>query len=180
LRPAFLHWKSPDTGHPLWPGPFIAALLAGILGAVWSLTMLGDTLEQRLGLWSLFYLRGPRAGAEQVVIIALRSDTGDRIWLPRQRSEMNRCADLRVDEMPETHRPLGDVSQRWGRCHFVELMRRLSAVKPSVVAIDVGFRPRDDLPYGEERAIAPPCASCATWSLHSGGLGFTYGLQRGG
>jgi adenylate cyclase len=55
--------------------------------------------------------------------------------------------------MPATHRPLGDVPQRWGRCHFVELMRRLTAAKPRLVAFDVGFRPRDDLPSVEDRAV---------------------------
>jgi adenylate cyclase len=115
--------------------------------------VLGDSLEQRFGLWGLFYLRGARAGAEDIVIIALMSDTGDRISLPRQRSEQHPCADLRVDEVPETHRAFGDVPQRWGRCHFVELMRRFNAAKPSVVAFDVAFRPRDDLQAGEDRAL---------------------------
>jgi len=154
LRPDFTRWKSGDTGHPLWPGPLVGSLLVGIIAGVCSLMTLGDLLEQRFGLWGLFNLRGARAGAEDVVIIALMSDTGDRISLPRQRSEDHPCADLRVDELPETHRPLGDVPQRWGRCHFVELMRRLSAAKPSVVAFDVAFRPRDDLLAGEDRALA--------------------------
>ncbi len=138
----------------MWPGPLIGALLLGICAGALSLSDLGDSLEQRFGLWSLFWLRGPRAGAEEVVIVALRSDTGDRISLPRQRSEAKPCADLRVDETPPTHRTLGDVPQRWGRCHFMELLHRLAAAKPRVVAFDVAFRPRDDLPSGEDRAVA--------------------------
>ena len=106
MRPDFTRWKSGDTGHPLWPGPLIGSLLVGIIAGVCSLMTLGDLLEQRFGLWGLFNLRGARAGAEDVVIIALMSDTGDRISLPRQRSEAHPCADLRVDELPETHRPL--------------------------------------------------------------------------
>jgi adenylate cyclase len=116
--------------------------------------MWGEALEERFGLWVLFNLRGARAAPEDVVIIALRSDTGDRISLPRLRSDANPCADLRVDETPATHRPLGDVPQRWGRCHFAALMERLIAAKPRVVAFDVGFRPRDDLTREEDRAVA--------------------------
>src|SRR5215208_1171456 len=112
MRLDFASWKSTATGHPLWPGPLIGALLLGILAGTFTLSGLGDSLEQRFGLWSLFWLRGPRAGAEDVVIVALRSDTGDRISLPRERSEANPCADLRVDEIPVTHRTLGDVPQR--------------------------------------------------------------------
>jgi adenylate cyclase len=122
--------------------------------AALSLTVWGEALEERFGLWVLFNLRGARAAPQEVVIIALRSDTGDRISLPRLRSNEQPCADLRVDEIPATHRPLGDVPQRWGRCHFAELMRRLIAAKPRVVAFDVGFRPRDDLTREEDRAVA--------------------------
>jgi CHASE2 domain-containing sensor protein len=119
--------------------------------AALSLTVWGEALEERLGLGVLFNLRGARPAPEDVVIIALRSDTGDRISLPRLRSDVNPCADLRVDETPATHRPLGDVPR--GRCHFVELMRRLAAVKPRLIAFDVAFPTRNDLPVAEDRAL---------------------------
>ena len=146
--------KSADTGRPVWPGPIVGSLLVGICAAALSLSLTGDSLEQRFGLWALLHLRGPRTTPEEVVIVALPSDTGDRISIPRQRSDDMPCSDIRVDETTATHRPLGDVPQRWGRCHFVELMRRLAAAKPRVVAFDVAFRPRDDVARAEDRAVA--------------------------
>src|SRR5689334_1673438 len=152
-RSRLWRWTPADPGHPLRRGPLVAAIVVGVLAALLSLTTIGTAFEQQVGLWTLFNLRGPRDGAQEVAIIALRSDTGERISQPRSRSENDACADLRVDRMPESHRPLGDVPQRWGRCHFVELLRRLVSIRPSVVAIDVGFRPRDDIPPEEDRAL---------------------------
>ena len=89
-----------------------------------------------------------------VVVIAMRRDTGERVFLPQSRSRDDVCAGLRVDERPATHRPLGDVPERWGRCHYVQLLRQLALAKPSAVALDVSFRPRDDLGRREDRALA--------------------------
>ena len=150
---ALAQWRSQDTGHRIWPGPFLAATLVGLCTAILSVAPLGDTLEQRYGLWALFQLRGTTTPPPEVVIIAMARNTGDRISVPRERSGDDPCADLRVDQTPPTHHTLGDVPERWGRCHHVELMRRLSVAKPRVVVVDVTFRPREDIVPAEDRAL---------------------------
>ena len=80
-------------------------------------------------------------------------DTGERISVLRDRSGENPCADVRVDETPPTHSTLGDVPERWSRCHHVALLRQLATAKPSVIAVDVTFRPRQDLARTEDRAL---------------------------
>jgi len=155
LLPRFLtQWKTQDTDHRVWPAPFLGALGVGLAAGVFSATPFGQRLEQQAGLWGLFNLRGQAAAPAGVVVIAMRCDTGERVFLPQPRSRDDVCANLRVDERPPTHRALGDVPERWGRCHYVELLRRLALAKPSAVALDVSFRPRDDLGRREDRALA--------------------------
>jgi adenylate cyclase len=134
--------------------PVLGALAIGLMASVLSAMPLGQRLEQQAGLWALFNLRGPATAPAEVAVIAMRHDTGERLSLPRQRSRDDVCAGLRVDALPPTHRTLGDVPQRWGRCHYVELLRRLALARPSVVALDVSFRPRDDLGRREDLALA--------------------------
>ena len=147
-------WKARDTGHRVWPWPLLGAVMVGLGSGLLSVTPIGQHLEQQVGLSALLSLRGKIDPPQEVVVIAMRRDTGERLSLPRQRSATAPCADLRVDETPPTHRPLGDVPERWGRCHHVELLRRLAWAKPSVVAFDVTFRPRNDLGRDEDRALA--------------------------
>jgi adenylate cyclase len=155
LHARFLtQWKTQDTDHRVWPAAFLGALAVGLVAGAFSAMPLGQRLEQRAGLWALFNLRGQVAAPTEVVVIAMRHDTGERLSLPQQRSRDDVCAGLRVDTLPPTHRALGDVPQRWGRCHYVELLRRLAFAKPSAVALDVSFRPRDDLGRREDRALA--------------------------
>ena len=118
-----------------------------------SVTAPGEALEQRFGLWALFQLRGATIPPPEVVVVAMPRDTGDRISVPREQSGDDPCADLRIDQTPPTHRPLGDVPERWSRCHHVQLLRRLADAKPAVVAVDVTFRPRADLGRAEDRAL---------------------------
>jgi hypothetical protein len=155
LLPRFLtQWKTQDTDHRVWPAPFLGALGVGLAAGVFSAVPFGQHLEQQVGLWALFNLRGQLAAPTGVAVIAMRRDTGERLFLPERRSRDDVCADLRVDQHPPTHRTLGDVPERWGRCHYVALLRRLAFAKPSVVALDVSFRPRDDLGRREDRALA--------------------------
>jgi CHASE2 domain-containing sensor protein len=155
LLPRFLtQWKTQDTDHRVWPVPFLGALGIGLAAGVFSAMPFGQRLEQQAGLWGLFNLRGQVRAPPGVVVIAMRRDTGERVSLPQSRPRDDVCADLRVDERPASHRPLGDVPERWGRCHYVELLRRLTLAKPSAVALDVSFRPRDDLGRREDRALA--------------------------
>lgn len=149
----FATWKSQDTGHRVWPGPFLGAMALGLCVGILSITPAGDSLEQQFGLWLLFHLRGPVTPPPEVVIVAMPRDTGDRISIPRMQSGQDPCSDLRIDQTPPTHRTLGDVPERWNRCHHVELLRRLKLTRPAVVTLDVTFRPRDDIPQGEDRAL---------------------------
>ena len=155
MLPRFLtQWKTQDTDHRVWPIPFLGALVVGLTAGVFSVTPVGQRLEQRTGLWALFNSRGQVAAPAEVVVIAMRRDTGERLSLPQPRPKDDVCGNLRVGKPPATHRALGDVPERWGRCHYVELLRRLAFAKPSVVALDVSFRPRDDLDRREDRALA--------------------------
>lgn len=146
-------WKSRDTGHRVWPVPFLGALALGLAAGVLSITPYGQRLEHQVGLWLLFNLRGPVAPPPEVVIIAMRGDTGVRVSLPAQRSRTDPCADVQIDAKPRARQPLGDVPQRWGRCHHVELLRRLAFAQPSAVAMDITFRPRTDIDSAEDRAL---------------------------
>src|SRR5512133_1663198 len=94
LQGGLMRWRSRDTGHRLWPGPLFGALIVGACAGALSLTRTGDLLEQRFGLWTLFQLRGATRPPSEVVIIAMPRNTGDRISVPRHRSEQNPCADL--------------------------------------------------------------------------------------
>ncbi|HXV08413.1 MAG TPA: adenylate/guanylate cyclase domain-containing protein, partial [Burkholderiales bacterium] len=155
MLPRFLtQWKTQDTDHRVWPAPFLGALAIGLVAGAFSALPFGQRLEQQVGLWGLFNLRGQAQAPPGVVVIAMRRDTGERVFLPQSRSRDDVCAGLRVDERPPTHRALGDVPERWGRCHYVELLRRLALAKPSAVVLDVSFRPRDDLGRREDRALA--------------------------
>ena len=154
MLPRFLtQWKTQDTDHRVWPAPFLGALGVGLVASIFSAVPLGQRLEQQVGLWALFNLRGQVASPAGVVVIAMRRDTGERVSLPQSRSREDVCADLRVDDRPPTHRALGDVPERWGRCHYVALLRRLAFAKPSAIALDVSLRPREDLGRREDRAL---------------------------
>ena len=150
---ALAQWRSPATGHRMWRGPLLGASVVGLCVGTLSVLPVGEALEERFGLWALFQLRGPVRPPPEVVLVAMPRDTGDRISVPREPPADDPCADLRVDETPPTHHTLGDVPERWSRCHHVELMRRLAAAKPAVVAVDVTFRPREDLGRTEDRAL---------------------------
>jgi len=145
--------RSPATGHRMWPGPLVGASVLGLCMGTLSVLPAGEALEEQFGLWALFQLRGAVRPPPEVVLVAMPRDTGDRISVPREASGDNPCVDLRVDATPPTHHTLGDVPERWSRCHHVELMRRLAAARPAVVAVDVTFRPREDLGRTEDRAL---------------------------
>jgi adenylate cyclase len=147
-------WRSSETGRRLWPWAIVAALLFGTALGAFSITPTGQRLEQRIGLWGLFRLRGPVAPPDEVVIIAMRRDAGERISTMRNPPPDQPCIDLRVDHPPATHEILGTVPERWGRCHYVELLRRLAVARPAVTALDVVFQPRSDRPVAEDRLLA--------------------------
>ena len=151
---ALTQWKSRDTRHRVWPRPLLWALAAGYAAAMLSLTSLSQRLEQQAGLWISFNLRGKVAAPSEVVIVAMRKDTGARVSLPVTRSSSAPCDDLRVDARDPTRQPLGEVPARWGRCHHVALLRQLALAQPSAVALDVTFRPRTDLDAAEDRELA--------------------------
>jgi adenylate cyclase len=132
----------------------LAALLLGLAVGAFGMTATGQRLEQKLGLWGLFRLRGPVAPADEVVIVAMRRDAGERISTLRNPPPDQPCIDLRVDHPPPTHEILGTVPERWGRCHYIELLRRLAVARPAVTALDVVFQPRSDRPVAEDRLLA--------------------------
>jgi adenylate cyclase len=155
MRPAqFAHWRAGETERRLWPWALLNPLLIGAAVAALALSPVGQALEQRIGSWVLFRVRGPLPPPPEVVIVAMRRDAGERIWTLRDPPAEHPCADLRIDHAPSsTHSAMGNVPERWGRCHYVELMRRLALVRPAVIALDVVFQPRADRPPGEDREL---------------------------
>ena len=149
-----LSWRSGETGRPLWPWAVLSAAGLGVAIAALGLSPPGVSLEQKAGLWMLFRLRGPVAPPDDMVIIAMRRDAGERISILRSPPPDQPCVDLRVGQVLDTHETLGSVPERWGRCHYVELLRRLALARPAVTALDVVFQPRSDRPAAEDRLLA--------------------------
>jgi adenylate cyclase len=150
----FTAWRSVDTDRRIWPWAIFGPLLLALIVGGFSLTPVGEGLERRIGLWALFRLRGPLPPPEDVIIIAMRRDAGERISILRNPPPDQPCIDLRIDNAPPTHEILGNVPERWGRCHYVELLRRLARARPAITTLDVVFQPRGDRPVAEDRLLA--------------------------
>lgn len=67
-------WKARDTGHRVWPWPFLGAVMVGLGSGLFSVTPIGQHLEQQVGLSPLLSLRGKIEPPQEVVVIAMRRD----------------------------------------------------------------------------------------------------------
>jgi adenylate cyclase len=102
-------------------------------------------LEQRVGLQLLFDLRGPVVAPDVAQLILMNERSAGAISLPRAPERFNRCEDLRVGSVPETHVSLPGLPSRWPRCIHALLLERLATAGARVVVFDVLFRERPPL-----------------------------------
>jgi adenylate cyclase len=107
----------------------IAGCLVGLLGFGVSLTPLGSWLEEELGLYILFHLRGPRPVPPGAVVVAF-------------------------DEVSAKNLGLTGNPQKWPRHYYSQLIEILSRQQPSVIAFDVLFRDPSVQAEDEELARA--------------------------
>lgn len=82
-------------------------LTIGLLGVVLQLTPWGLELEQSIGLYWLFHLRGAVRPPDDVVIIAIDKPSSDKLWLPVKPSEWPRGTHARL--LAETTRGGAEV-----------------------------------------------------------------------
>ena len=92
----------------------IAGLVVGAFGLVISLTPIGASLEENLGLYFLFKLRGERRAPSDVVIISMDKASAKRLHLPSS-------------------------PRKWPRSLHARLINVLVANKPAVIAFDIIF-----------------------------------------
>ncbi|MGZ8137660.1 MAG: CHASE2 domain-containing protein [Methylococcaceae bacterium] len=92
----------------------LIALLAGVIGAILSMTPAGNSLEEELGLAWLFKLRGPIASPEEVVIVSIDKTSAEVLQLP-------------------------DKPEKWQRSYYAGLIDRLNQQKPALIALNIYF-----------------------------------------
>ncbi|MBM4200433.1 MAG: adenylate/guanylate cyclase domain-containing protein [Gammaproteobacteria bacterium] len=106
-----------------WVKGVVAGGLVAAVGGVFSLTAMGFTFEQNIGLGWLFKLRGPVAPPAEVAVIAIDDQTG-------------------------THLGLSKLPREWPRATHARLVDRLTELGASVIVFDFDFQtakaPEDD------------------------------------
>jgi adenylate cyclase len=100
-----------------------AGLSIGLLGLVVSLTPVGTALEENMGLYMLFKLRGSRKAPPDVVVVATESASENQLGLPTSLT-------------------------KWPRSLHARLIDKLAEKNAAVIAFDIFFReshsPQDD------------------------------------
>jgi adenylate cyclase len=92
----------------------IYGLSVGTFGLMISLTLLGASLEENLGLHVLFRLRGARIAPKEVVIITLDENSARRLNVP-------------------------GIPRKWPRSLHARLVSTLAEKNPAVIAFDLIF-----------------------------------------
>lgn len=137
-----------------WLVSMVVALFTTALAVLGAAQPFAANLEQRLGLWALFRLRGPLPPPPSVAIVAMNQEAAARISLPSDETDYagyHRCRDVRVDASGEGRRSLLEPSrlERWPRCLHAHLIDALAAAGASAILFDVSFRPRPPRMVGE-------------------------------
>ncbi len=81
-----------------WVKGTIVAVAVGTFGATLAMTPLGTKFELDFGLQWLFHLRGPQKPPPEVAVVAINSDTGRQLNLPKMPSEWDRSIHIPVLE----------------------------------------------------------------------------------
>ncbi len=97
-----------------WAQSIAVALTVGILGAAFSQTPAGTTLEEQFGLSWLFWVRGPVRPPPNVLIVGLDKRSSDRLELPTQ-------------------------AVQWPRTLHAKLIDRLMQLGAAVIVFDLYF-----------------------------------------
>ena len=126
-----------------WRHGIIAGVLLGLLGAALCALPQAAPLQENVDLQLLFRLRGSMPVPADVVLIAIDQPSAERLSLPKDPADRDRCADLRIGRVPDTHEPLppAHLVVRWPRCMHALAVRALTAAGASVIALDISFRP---------------------------------------
>lgn len=137
-----------------WLVSMVVAVLTLTLAVLGAAQPAAADLEQRLGLWILFRLRGPLPPPPSVAIVAMNQEAAARISLPsdeRDYAGYHRCRDVRVDAPGEDRRSLLEPSrlERWPRCLHAILIDALATAGASAILFDVSFRPRPPRMLGD-------------------------------
>ncbi len=133
-------------GRPHGRTVIAVSIAVGMMGALLTLLPPLRSLEQTLGLGWLFWLRGPVAVPEEVVIVTINRGVAANIFLPQDPEKFHRCEDLRIGTRPDTHIDVPALPARWPRCLHAMLVERLTAAGAQTVAFDMLFRSRPPLP----------------------------------
>jgi len=113
---------------------FFIAISISLLGALISLSPMGDKLEGEYGRSWLFKIRGKIPAPEQVIIISIDKASADFLELPND-------------------------PQKWPRSHYANLINRLKQQTPTVIAFNIIFDESDDVENDEMLATAIADAS---------------------
>jgi len=108
---------------------FFIAMSISFLGALVSLSPMGDKLEGEYGRSWLFEIRGKIPVPEQVIIISIDKASADFLELPND-------------------------PQKWPRVHYANLINRLKQQSPSVIAFNIIFDESHDAQNDEMLATA--------------------------
>jgi adenylate cyclase len=102
-----------------WHRSLIIGGLIGLLGVVFAIAPLYPWLEMRVGLYSLFHLRGPLPQPHEVAVVGIDSRTGQKLGL-------------------------GDLPREWPRSIHAKLIDELTRRGAAVIVFDMDFRqPKD-------------------------------------
>ncbi len=98
----------------------ILGLTAGALGSVFAFTPLGSALEEDVGLWSLYMIRGPVEAPPEAVVVSIDKRSADQLGLSSN-------------------------PRKWPREMHARLTDSLVRRSASVIVFDLDFsEPRDD------------------------------------
>src|SRR5947208_9145686 len=105
---------------------FVLGTLIALAGVVTTLLPVGAGLEEDVGLYWLFRLRGAIAPPPDVVIVAIDQHSARKLGLPNKPSE-------------------------WPRSLHARLLRQIASAQPRVVAFDLAFDSSSRLPVDDQQ-----------------------------
>jgi adenylate cyclase len=126
-----------------WRHGIIAGVILALLGAALCVIPHSWPLQEDVDLWLLFRLRSSLPPPTDVVLVAIDPSSADRLSLPKDSAARDKCADLRIGRVPETHDrlPPAHLVVRWPRCMHALALRALTQAGARVIALDISFRP---------------------------------------
>ena len=126
-----------------WRHGIIVGAILALLGALLCVVPQTGPMQEYADLWLLFRLRPISTPPADVVLVAIDPPSAQRLSLPKDPAQRDRCADLRIGRVPDTHEPLppAHLLMRWPRCMHALAVRALTQAGARVIALDISFRP---------------------------------------